>query len=74
VCYSRQHASISLLLGKSGYEGLVKRISGIVEVYLRLNREHCSLLLYGIKPRTCLFAVEIDVSKGYPLPKLTPVV
>jgi len=46
----------------------------MVETHLRLLREHGCLLIYGIKPRTSLYAVEMDISKGYPLPRLTPIV
>jgi len=36
--------------------------------------ERSCLLMYDVKPRTGLYAVEMDVSEGYALPKLTPIV
>ena len=70
----RQHGSLGILLMKPGYEGIAARLSSIATVHLRLTREHGCLLLYGIKPRTGLYAVEMDASKGHPLPRLTPIV
>jgi KaiC/GvpD/RAD55 family RecA-like ATPase len=70
----REHRSFGIILLKPGYPKLKETLPSIASIYLRLLREHGCLLLYGIKPRTCLHAVEMDVSKGYPLPKLTPIV
>jgi len=53
---------------------LVDKVSSAVDFYLKLTREHGSLLLYGIKPRTPLYALETDTSKGYLTPKLTPII
>jgi len=36
----------------------------------RINKLSLMLLL---KPRTCLHIVEMDISQGYPLAKLTPI-
>ncbi|MEM3439816.1 MAG: ATPase domain-containing protein [Candidatus Bathyarchaeia archaeon] len=70
----RRRKSVLVALLKAGRELLAKRLSPIADVYLRLIREHGCPLLYGIKPRTGLYAVEMDVGKGHPLPKLTPIV
>jgi len=59
---------------KAGYRDLAVKLSPIADIYLRLTREHGCLLLYGVKPRTGLYAVEMDVSRGYPLPELTQIV
>jgi hypothetical protein len=45
-----------------------------MDVYLKLTREHGALLIYGVKPRTGLYALDVDASKGYPMPSLTPIV
>jgi len=71
---ARKVKAIFIAIVKAGYRDLAIKLSPIADVYLRLTREHGCLLLYGIKPRTCLYAVEMDVSKGYPLPKLIPIV
>jgi len=59
---------------KAGYRDLAVKLSPIADIYLRLTREHGCLLLYGVKPRTGLYAVEMDTSEGYPLPRLTPII
>jgi len=70
----RQRKSLGIAIVKPGYEQLAQKLSSMVETHLRLLREHGCLLIYGIKPRTSLYAVEMDISKGYPLPRLTPIV
>ncbi|MEM3061548.1 MAG: hypothetical protein QW265_03975 [Candidatus Bathyarchaeia archaeon] len=74
ITYTRRFGLSSIAIVKAGLRNLAVRLSPIADVYLRLTREHGCLLLYGIKPRTCFYGVEMDVSKGYPLPKLTPIV
>ena len=70
---ARKAEAAVIAIIKAGYKDLAIKLSPIVDVYIRLIREHGCLLLYGVKPRTGLYAVEMDVSKGYPLPKLTPI-
>jgi len=70
----RKAKALLLAIVKAGHRDLAVRLSPIADVYLRLTREHGCLLVYGIKPRTGLYAVEMDVSKDHPLPHLTPIV
>ncbi len=58
----------------AGHGELATKLASISDIHLRLTREHGCLLLYGVKPRTGLYAVEMDASRGYPLPRLTPIV
>jgi circadian clock protein KaiC len=69
----RKNKALSFILMKGGFDKLKRKLSPIATIHLKLTREHGCLLLYGIKPRTGLYAVEMDVSRGYPLPKLTPI-
>ncbi|MEM3678015.1 MAG: ATPase domain-containing protein [Candidatus Bathyarchaeia archaeon] len=69
----RRHGSLGIILLKPGYKRLARRLAGIATVHLKLLREHGCLLLYGVKPRTILYGVEMDTSKGYPMPRLTPI-
>jgi hypothetical protein len=41
---------------------------------MRLTEKFGTVLLYGVKPRTNLYVLEMDVSKGYPMPRLTPII
>jgi len=70
---ARRAGAPVIAIVKAGLRELAVRLSPIADIYLRLTMKHGCPLLYGIKPRTCLYAVEIDVSKGYPQPKLTPI-
>jgi len=70
----RENGSLGIFLLKPGYSRISDILNAIVDVHLKIVREHGALILYGLKPRTRLNFVEMDVSKGYPLPKLTPIV
>jgi KaiC/GvpD/RAD55 family RecA-like ATPase len=69
----QEHGSLGILIAKPGYEEVSRILGSIADVHLRLVREHGALLLYGKKSRTGLYAVEADLSRGYALPKLTPI-
>jgi circadian clock protein KaiC len=70
----RSHNTIAFGVAKPSVKQLVGKVSAIADVHLRITREHGALLLYGVKPRIALHVVETDVSKGYPIPQLTPIV
>ena len=74
VSHTRQFGSLAVLVLRSGRETLIRRLSGLAGIHLQLTTRHGALLLRGIKPRTGLHAVEMDVSKGFALPRLTPIV
>ena len=70
----KERNTLSVGILKPSYKQLTEKLSRIIDIHLCLTREHGCLLLYGVKPRTGLYGVEMDVSRGYPLPKLTPIV
>jgi len=70
----RENGSLGVFLLKPRYPRASDILNAIVNIHLKIIREHGALLLYGLKPRTRLHFLEMDVSRGYPLPKLTPVV
>lgn len=67
----RSLGALAFLIAKSGYSKLREKTEGVSDVHLRLTREHGALMIYGVTPRTPLYTVEMDVSKGYPMPSLT---
>lgn len=69
----REKESLGILILKPGYTEASKILGAIADIHLKLTGEHGALILYGIKPRTGIHVVEMDVSKGYPLPKLTSI-
>lgn len=72
---SRARNEKNLIIGivGPGLERLTTRAATISDIHLKLIRDHGTLLLYGNKPRTALYAVDIDQTKGYYLPKLTQI-
>lgn len=69
----RLYGSAAITILKPGIKDFAVKLSSIADIHLRLTRKHGSLIIYGVKPRTGLYAVEPDVSMGYPVAKLTPI-
>jgi hypothetical protein len=65
---------LGILILKPGFQKLAKILASIAEVHLKLTRECGVPIVYGIKPRTGFYAVEMDVSNGYAMPKLTLII
>lgn len=53
---------------------MTQQLINMASTYLKLISFNRTILLYGIKPETGLYNVDIDISKGYPDLKLTPYV
>jgi len=49
------------------------RAASLAGNYVRLKEKNGAILFYGVNPRTGLYAVEPDFSKGYPQLKFTPI-
>ena len=71
---ARRARGLHLVVLKPGYPRLASILDSIADVHLKVVRRHGSVLLYGVKPRTNIYVLEMDVSEGYPMPKLTPVI
>jgi KaiC/GvpD/RAD55 family RecA-like ATPase len=65
--------SLALAVARPGLR-ITQRALNMVDTHLRLIERYGCILFYGVKPRTGVYAVECDVSKGYPMLKLTPMV
>jgi len=70
----KKEGDIVIKLTNPGLVSINQKFMGLADLHIRLVKEHGAILLYGEKPRTCLYAVEMDVSKGYPLPRITPII
>ena len=53
--------------------GILLKLLDMVDWHFRLSKVHGTLLFQGIKPETPLYAVQCDISKGFPMAKLTEV-
>jgi KaiC/GvpD/RAD55 family RecA-like ATPase len=70
---AKNAGAILIAIIGAGYRDLAIKLSLLADFYFRLTRKHGCLILYGVKPRTLLYAVEADTSKGYPTAKLAPI-
>ncbi|MEM2327017.1 MAG: ATPase domain-containing protein [Candidatus Bathyarchaeia archaeon] len=70
----KEMEGLGIVLLKPGYPRLAKILSATADIHLKITREHGAVLVYGVKPRTNLHVLEMDASKGYPMPKLTPII
>ena len=70
---TRECEGLLFLLLKPGYPRVSEILNAIAEIHLRMIQKHGALLLYGLKPRTRLHFVEMDVTEGYPQQRLTPI-
>lgn len=74
IARTKRAGSLMLMHARPGADPYLKqKAADISDVHLKIVREHGTILLYGVKPRTGIYVVEMDVSKGYPLPRLTPI-
>jgi KaiC/GvpD/RAD55 family RecA-like ATPase len=74
ITMAREAKGLCMIMFKPGYPRLARALSPIADVHLRFARRHGAVLVYGVSPRTNIYALEVDTSEGYPMPKLTPVV
>ena len=53
--------------------GITPRAGNMAGVHVRMIGLNGVVLFYGIRPRTSFYVVEVGCSKGYRLPKFTPI-
>lgn len=70
--WTRKRDALLLLLDKSSHPKLTVKFSSIASIHIKLLRRHGCLMLFGVKPRTPLYAVQATAER--PIPKLIPVV
>lgn len=71
---ARRIGAVVMAVIKAGRREKAIRLSPIADIYLRMTRKHGCPLIYGVKPRTGLYALEEDTSEGYSVSKLTQIV
>ncbi|RLG07364.1 MAG: hypothetical protein DRN59_01395, partial [Thaumarchaeota archaeon] len=71
--WTRRNEGLSLLVDKLTFPEISKRLASIATTHLKLTRKHGCLLLYGIKPRTSLYAVKLETREGYYRTRLIPI-
>jgi len=74
LAISRTTNDLTIALLKPGYPRAAEVLGATADVHLKITREHGTVFVYGVKPKTNLYALEMDTSEGYPMPKLTPII
>jgi len=74
LAIARTTGDLTIALLKPGYPRVAEILGATADVHLRITREHGAVLVYGVKPRTNIYVLEMDVSEGYPMPKLTQII
>ena len=69
----RRDGDLEIYVSRPGTEEVAKRIAAMADVHVKLENICGSVILYFEKPWTGIYHMEEDVSRGYPLPKLTPI-
>jgi hypothetical protein len=71
---TREAEGLGMILIRPGYSRAAEILGSLAHVHLKMTREHGTVLVYGIKPRTNVYVLEVDTSEGYPMPRLTPII
>jgi hypothetical protein len=76
ITTSRNHGNLNLMILRPGIPSpaLYEMLRSIADVHLKLIKQEGTLLLFGLKPWTAIYAVQTDRTQGYPWPRLAPVV
>jgi|GEM_PF-1519776 len=70
---TKDEGGLLILLTRPGSEDLAKHSSNIAGAHLTLTNEQGVILFRGIRPRTQLYALEMNGDGGYPRLRLTPI-
>jgi len=71
IDHIRRCGSAMIWLLKPTEPGLPERLASIAHQHLKITRRHGAILLYGVKPRTPLYAIQRDPTKQ--VPKIIPI-
>ena len=71
---ARDKGNLNIVVQRPGYGAASTIIGEMADIHLKLTERNGALILYGVKPRTILYAVEMDTSRGYYAPSFTPIV
>jgi len=76
ISASRSHGNLDLMILRPGIPApsLYEMLRSVADVHLKLVKKQDTLLLYGLKPWTGIYAVQTDKIHGYPWPRLVPLV
>jgi len=70
----RERGGLAVWIVTPTYQWIVNRLAPLADVHLKITRMHGCVLLYGVKPRTPLYAIQPDPTSKTPIPNLIPIV
>jgi len=70
---TKDEGGLLVLLTRLGSEDLARHSSNIAGAHLALTNEQGVILFRGIRPRTQLYALEMNRDGGYPRLRFTPI-
>jgi KaiC/GvpD/RAD55 family RecA-like ATPase len=73
IAKARLGDDLILIITRNTLES-TEQLRSMVNVHLVLMERFGGLYVYGEMPRTGLFNIDVDISQGFPVPELTPVV
>jgi KaiC/GvpD/RAD55 family RecA-like ATPase len=76
ITASRNHGNLNMMILRPGIPApaLYDMCKSIADVHLKLIKKEGTLLFLGLKPWTGMYAVQTDLTLGYPWPRLAPLV
>jgi len=69
----RERGGLAVWITKPIYPWMIERLAPLADIHLKIMRRHGSMLLYGIKPRTPLYAVQQDPTGETLTPEIIPI-
>jgi KaiC/GvpD/RAD55 family RecA-like ATPase len=76
ITASRRHGNLDLMVLRPGIPSpsLYEMLRSVADIHLKVIKKQDTLLFYGLKPWTGIYAVQTDKARGYPWPRLVPLV
>jgi len=62
----RKRSGILIISGKISEKGIKRFCAGLSDIYLKFNNVNGNVIMYGIKPWTHVYHLDLSTEKGYP--------
>ncbi|HHE75664.1 MAG TPA: recombinase RecA, partial [Candidatus Aciduliprofundum boonei] len=62
----RKRSGILIISGKISEKGIKRFCAGLSDIYLKVNNVNGNVIMYGIKPWTHVYHLDLSTEKGYP--------
>jgi len=62
----RKRSGILIISGKISEKGIKRFCAGLSDIYLKVNNVNGNVIMYGIKPWTHMYHLDLSTEEGYP--------